>query len=175
MAARGTYIRRSEIVSPGKGTSSVGDNELSRCAVMEGSATEIPLADDSVDTVHSWDFIHHVDNVPRVLSEIRRVLRPGGRYIAFEPNVLNPSITWYHARRRNEWRLFTQNQFNVTRYLRRHFNVSVHYDNTIISFLNERTQWLWNAVDCFTSLGPLNRLSFRYVIDARLKAVTPNC
>ena len=142
--------------------------QLTNCSVQECSALELPFEDASFDTVHCWDVLHHVSDVPKTLGEIDRVLKPGGRFIAVEPNLLNPSITWYHARRRSEWRLFTQNQFSLVRPLRkRDFDVSVRYDNTIISFLNERTEWLWKAVNTFTSVRPLHMMSFRYVMDAK--------
>ena len=92
------------------------------------------------------------------------MVKPGGRYIVVEPNVMNPSIGWYHARRRVEWGLFSKNQFRVPRLLRKHFDVEVRYDNTIISFLNERTQKLWKAIDAFTSVPPFHLLSFRYML-----------
>jgi len=144
----------------------IEQNDLKHCSVVQGSAMEIPFDDSSMDVVHAWDFLHHVSDIPTVLQEIHRVLRPGGRFVAFEPNLLNPSITWYHARRRSEWRLFKQNQFSIPRKLRRNFDVTVRYDNTIISFLNERTLWIWKAANRFTSVWPLDRVSFRYIIEA---------
>ncbi len=139
---------------------------LDNCQVRQGSALELDFADASFDVVHSWDFLHHVPDVAGALAEIARVLKPGGRYIALEPNLLNPSITWYHLRRRSEWRLFTQNQFVIPRRMRDRFDVHVAYDNTIISFLDERTWWLWNAIDRVTSIAPLHLLSFRYTLVA---------
>lgn len=141
--------------------------QLKNCRVQECSALDLPFEDAVFDTVHCWDVLHHVSDVSKTLSEIDRVLKPGGRFIAVEPNLLNPSITWYHARRRSEWRLFTQNQFSLVRPLRKkNFDVKVRYDNTIISFLNERTEWIWKAANTFTSVWPLHMMSFRYVMDA---------
>ncbi len=138
---------------------------LSNCQVREGSALELPFDDGSMDVVLSWDFLHHVADVPQTLAEISRVLKPGGRYVALEPNILNVSIAWYHLRRRSEWRLFVQNQFNIPRRLRSDFHVRVNYDNTIISFLDEKTWWLWKTIDRFTSIPPFHLLSFRYIMD----------
>ena len=140
---------------------------LTNCEVRESSAMQLPFADQSIDVVHSWDFLHHVPDVSLALSEVFRVLKPGGRYVAVEPNLLNPSIAWYHARRRAEWGLFTRNQFFLPRMLRRNFGVSIRYDNTIISFLNDRTKWLWALANGFTSVWPTKYLSFRYMMDCR--------
>ncbi len=148
----------------------IAHHQLSRCCVKECSALELCFDDESFDVVHCWDFLHHVSDVPQTLREITRVLKPGGRLVAVEPNLLNPSITWYHARRRSEWRLFKQNQFTLVRLLRNDFDVQVRYDNTIISFLNQRTKWLWNCVNAMTSIKPLHLFSFRYVLDARKQA-----
>jgi SAM-dependent methyltransferase len=142
---------------------------LANCSVRESSALELPFEDRSVDVVHSWDFLHHVDDVKKAIAEIRRVLKPGGRYVAFEPNVLNPSIAWYHARRKVEWGLFSQNQFLIPRLLREHFDVEVAYDNTIISFLGPRTKWIWSAADALTKVPLLHFLRFRYTVDCRLR------
>ena len=145
----------------------IREKGLADCSVAEGSALDLPFDDNTMDVVFSWDFLHHVPDVPRAVSEIARVLRPGGRYVVLEPNLLNPSITWYHLRRRSEWRLFRQNQFRVPRRLRKRFDVRVSYDNTIISFLDEKTWRLWKLIDRLTSLWPFRWLSFRYILDCR--------
>lgn len=142
---------------------------LTNCQVRESSALSLPLEDSSIDVAHSWDFLHHVQDIDKTVEEIRRVLKPGGRYVAVEPNILNPSIWWYHMRRRCEWRIFRQNQFSMPRALRKHFDVRIRYDNTIISFLTPRTLPIWKTVNTMTKLPVVRYLSFRYVMDCRLK------
>ncbi|WP_197454219.1 class I SAM-dependent methyltransferase [Stieleria varia] len=144
----------------------IADKQLTNCSVRECSALELDVADESIDVVHSWDFLHHVSDIPAALAEITRVLKPGGRFLAVEPNVINPSIAWYHMRRRSEWRLFLQNQFTLPRKIHRQFERTIRYDNTIISFLNERTHWIWKAANRLTSIKPFHLLSFRYMLDA---------
>jgi ubiquinone/menaquinone biosynthesis C-methylase UbiE len=140
---------------------------LSHCRVLKCSAYNIPVEDQSIDVVHSWDFLHHVSDLSQVFAEIKRVLKTGGRYVAIEPNLLNPSIAWYHARRRSEWRLFIQNQFTMRRQLKCAFDIRLRYDNTIISFLSEPTYWIWKSVDRLTSIAPFRSLAFRYVMDCQ--------
>jgi SAM-dependent methyltransferase len=137
---------------------------LTNCEVRQSSALELPFEDNTFDVVHSWDFLHHVPDVPKAISEVRRVLKPNGRYVAVEPNLMNPSILWYHIRRKAEWGLLKQNQFNLPGMLREDFDVSIRYDNTIISFLNERTKLIWKAANAFTSFWPTKYLSFRYMM-----------
>lgn len=52
--------------------------------VIEGVAEDIPLEDASVDTVLSTLVLCSVEDQARVLSEVKRVLRPGGRFAFFE-------------------------------------------------------------------------------------------
>lgn len=50
-----------------------------RLRVIQGDARAIPLPDDSVDYVFSYSSLYHVPDVERVLGEVSRVLKPGGR------------------------------------------------------------------------------------------------
>lgn len=139
---------------------------LENCEVHHGSAADIEFPDGHFDAVHSWDVLHHVESPHRVLEEIMRVLKPGGLYVGFEPNVMNPSIAWYHMRRRSEWRLFLQNQFSLPGTLKQLAKVRIEYDNAIISFLNEKTWPLWKTVDVLSSFRCMRFVAFRYVIIA---------
>jgi SAM-dependent methyltransferase len=47
--------------------------------VREADAESLPYADGSFDFVWSWGVIHHSESTDRVIAEIARVLRPGGR------------------------------------------------------------------------------------------------
>lgn len=52
---------------------------IANVEVLEGSAEAIPLPDVSVDVVTSNGMLNLVPDKPKAISEIRRVLRPGGR------------------------------------------------------------------------------------------------
>ncbi len=47
--------------------------------VREADAESLPFPDASFDVVWSWGVIHHSEHTDRVVAEIARVLRPGGR------------------------------------------------------------------------------------------------
>jgi demethylmenaquinone methyltransferase/2-methoxy-6-polyprenyl-1,4-benzoquinol methylase len=55
-----------------------------RASLKKASATEIPYLDDTFDCATMSFGIRNVDNVPLCLSEIRRVLCPGGRALILE-------------------------------------------------------------------------------------------
>jgi SAM-dependent methyltransferase len=48
--------------------------------VREADAEQLPFPDGSFDFVWSWGVIHHSHDTDRVIAEVARVLRPGGRF-----------------------------------------------------------------------------------------------
>jgi len=50
--------------------------------VREGSATDLPFEDASVDVACSFKVLAHVEDLDRALSEMLRVVRPGGIVVA---------------------------------------------------------------------------------------------
>jgi ubiquinone/menaquinone biosynthesis C-methylase UbiE len=62
----------------------------SRVRLWVGDASAIAAPDAAYDAVFDFGIIHHVPDWRRVLGEVRRVLKPGGRFYAEE--VLAPFI-----------------------------------------------------------------------------------
>lgn len=54
--------------------------------VVEADASALPFAADSFEVAVSSDLIEHLDAVDEHLSEVARVLRPGGLYLLKTPN-----------------------------------------------------------------------------------------
>jgi SAM-dependent methyltransferase len=54
--------------------------------VLEGDAADLPLPDDAVDAVVLLDVLEHVPDPAAVLTEIHRVLRPGGSLVLSVPH-----------------------------------------------------------------------------------------
>jgi 2-polyprenyl-6-hydroxyphenyl methylase / 3-demethylubiquinone-9 3-methyltransferase len=48
---------------------------------LEGVGEALPVADATFDLVYCCDVLEHVDDVPAVLREIRRALKPGGLFV----------------------------------------------------------------------------------------------
>jgi ubiquinone/menaquinone biosynthesis C-methylase UbiE len=58
-----------------------------------GDAHNLPFMDEAFDVVHSWAALHHFPDKTRAMNEIKRVLRPGGKFLALEPGLVNPLST----------------------------------------------------------------------------------
>lgn len=52
----------------------------SRAQVLNGDGTNIPFENETFDYVYSHGVLHHLDEPRRMVDEIFRVLRPGGRF-----------------------------------------------------------------------------------------------
>jgi SAM-dependent methyltransferase len=63
--------------------------EPGRLEFARGDGTEIPLPDRSVDWVWCGDVLHHIVETEQALREFRRIVRPGGRIIVKESQVLS--------------------------------------------------------------------------------------
>ncbi len=55
---------------------------------LQASCTQLPFGDASFDLVVSFEVIEHIPDWRQMLSEARRVLRPGGQFIVSTPNKL---------------------------------------------------------------------------------------
>jgi len=70
--------------------------------VLRGDATSLPFNDGSFDVVITSEVLEHIQDDRSALSEMVRVLRPGGRFAATVPAQLPETINWwlsdeYHA------------------------------------------------------------------------------
>lgn len=56
---------------------------------------DLPVGDGEFDIVYTANTIHHVTDRAKFFSEIRRVLKPGGKFYSFDPIAYNPVINVY--------------------------------------------------------------------------------
>jgi ubiquinone/menaquinone biosynthesis C-methylase UbiE len=61
--------------------------------VVLGNAEASPFPDGAFDAVYGSSILHHLD-LDRAVREAFRVLRPGGRLVFTEPNILNPQVVF---------------------------------------------------------------------------------
>jgi len=65
---------------------------------LEGDVENLPFADASFDGVLLGGLVHHFPDPSRCAAEVYRVLRPGGHFVAFDPNRMNPFMWLYRDR-----------------------------------------------------------------------------
>jgi SAM-dependent methyltransferase len=61
----------------------------------EGDAENLPFDAGQFDGVLLSGLVHHFPDPRRLAAEVFRVLRPGGRFVAFDPNRMNPFMWLY--------------------------------------------------------------------------------
>jgi SAM-dependent methyltransferase len=84
----------------------------------QGDARELPIPDASIDVAVSFETIEHFDGHDRFLSEIRRVLRPGGRLVISTPDRDHYSPTGAPA---NPFHVLEMTRSEFSALLSRHF------------------------------------------------------
>lgn len=70
---------------------------LSNVQFHVDNAEDMHVADGSIDVVIGAGIVHHLD-IPRAVSELRRVLNTGGVALFAEPLGHNPVLNWYRDR-----------------------------------------------------------------------------
>jgi SAM-dependent methyltransferase len=64
---------------------------ISNCRIEVADAHRLRFPEASFDIVYGSSILHHLD-IGKAFAEIYRVLKPGGRAVFGEPNMLNPQI-----------------------------------------------------------------------------------
>ena len=95
-----------EFLAPGVRYTALEPNRFSRellarkaaelglsATVVDGDAGQLPFPDESFDAVFCTHVLCTIHRVPLALAEVKRVLRPGGRF-AFVEHVLAPDRRW---------------------------------------------------------------------------------
>jgi ubiquinone/menaquinone biosynthesis C-methylase UbiE len=78
-----------------------------KVTLVEAPAEALPFEDDAFDTVVSLAVLCTVDDQARALSEIRRVLRPGGRLVFLEHvRSADPKLASWQDRLERPWGWF---------------------------------------------------------------------
>lgn len=73
------------------------ENKIQNIHPRTGSAESLDYKDGLFDTVIAFDLLHHVKRVNSVVHEAHRVLKRGGHFFVFEPNICNPLMFLAHA------------------------------------------------------------------------------
>jgi len=122
--------------------------------LIEGDAENLPFESASLDGVLLSGLVHHFPDPRRLAIEVKRVLKNGGRFVAFDPNRMNPFMWLYRDR------------------------ASPFYSSIGVTE-NERPILAWRVAEVFHSEGfrvqtdYLAGLAYRYVASRRTRALLP--
>jgi SAM-dependent methyltransferase len=122
--------------------------------LIEGDAENLPFEDASLDGVLLGGLVHHFPDPRRLATEVRRVLKNGGRFVAFDPNRLNPFVWLYRDR------------------------ASPFYSSVGVTE-NERPIFAWRTAGVFRNEGfrvrsdYLAGIAYRYAASRRARALLP--
>ena len=62
---------------------------------IHADACALPFADETFDIVAFSSVLHHIPDYGLAIAEARRVLKPGGKVFAFDPNILHPAMALF--------------------------------------------------------------------------------
>jgi ubiquinone/menaquinone biosynthesis C-methylase UbiE len=65
---------------------------------LEGDVESLPFSSESMDGVLLSGVVHHLPDPSRCAAEVFRILKPGGHFVAFDPNRRNPFMWLYRDR-----------------------------------------------------------------------------
>lgn len=80
-----------------------------RAQLTVGDAQLLPFPDGAFDAAFCAATLHHLQDPSKGVSEVARVVRPGGRVALMEPNWKYPTVLVYSASVREEWNTFKIN------------------------------------------------------------------
>ena len=76
----------------------VGTQTYPATQFVNGDVETQPFADNAFDLVVLSGLVHHLPDPSRCAIEVFRILKPGGRFVAFDPNRRNPFMYLYRDR-----------------------------------------------------------------------------
>lgn len=128
---------------------------------------DIQFPDGSFDVVLCVDALHHIPQLRRAVGEFHRVLKPGGRFLAVEPNMFNPLMFLAHL-------IPPEERYGVVRsfapilrsVFRPHFeNIQIRYVNYVASATSEeQLQRVESIGNVLVEIPLLRSLSLRQTL-----------
>lgn len=132
----------------------VGQAKFPHVRLIEGDIEKLPFPSGSLDGAMLSGVVHHLPDPAKCAAEVFRVLRPGGKFVAFDPNRLNPFMYLYRDR-------------------------SSPFYSPVGVTENERPVLAWEVAAAFEQAGfnvstdYLGGLAYRYVASARTRGFLP--
>ena len=88
----GVEVSDFELKVANKRLTKLDKNSIKRIKFIKQNGNEIPLDTQIFDMVTTWNVLEHVQNPQGLISEIARVLKPGGIWMSICPNYARPQI-----------------------------------------------------------------------------------
>jgi ubiquinone/menaquinone biosynthesis C-methylase UbiE len=132
----------------------IGRQKYPGLELIEGDAENLPFENESLNGVLLSNLVHHFPDPRRLAAECRRVLKQAGRFVAIDPNRMNPFMWLYR-----DWASPFYSPVGVTE--------------------NERPVLAWHVAEVFRNAGfginteYLAGLSYRYVASKRARLLLP--
>jgi SAM-dependent methyltransferase len=132
----------------------LGRSKYSGLELIEGDAENLPFDSEGFDGVLLSGLVHHFPDPRRLAAEVHRILKPGGRFVAFDPNRMNPFMWLYRDR------------------------ASPFYSSVGVTE-NERPVLAWRIAEIFRDEGfsvqtqYLAGLAYRYVASQKTRTLLP--
>ena len=132
----------------------LGRRKYSGLELVEGDAENLPFESASLDGVLLSGLVHHFPDPRRLAGEVKRVLKNRGRFVAFDPNRMNPFMWLYRD------------------------SASPFYSSVGVTE-NERPVLAWQVAEVFRNEGfrvqsdYLAGLAYRYVASRRTRVLLP--
>lgn len=132
----------------------LGQSKYPHLKFIEGDIEHLPFVSESLDGVLLSGVVHHLPDPRNCAAEVYRVLRPGGKFVAFDPNRMNPFMYLYRDR-------------------------SSPFYSPVGVTENERPILAWEAAGVFRQAGfavatdYLGGLAYRYVASKRARVLLP--
>ena len=146
----------------------------------QGSATEIPLEDASFDVVVSFETVEHLDGQVKMLSEIRRVLRPRGILVLSSPNrpvysAEGESKNEFHVRELDfgELDALLRTQFPAVRYFGQRL-MAGSIVQSLDSKGNSLVAWSDDGSEITAQLGPIKDPVYFIALCAARESMLPD-
>lgn len=121
---------------------------------VEGDVEHLPFLSGSFDGVLLSGIVHHLPDPAQCAAEVFRVLRPGGRFVAFDPNRRNPFM-WLYRDRASP------------------FYSSVGVTENERPILAHETAAIFREAGFVTGVDYLSNLQYRYVASPKVRWLLP--
>jgi SAM-dependent methyltransferase len=95
-----------------RATATIERRQLTNARVILLNGQTLPFGKATFDKVVMVDTIHHLEDISATISEVSRVLKPGGLFLILEPNLLNPLLALFCLLDKNEHGLLRLGTFS---------------------------------------------------------------